>query len=101
MTTDSEEYAVFCREFRNHGFLSGRTLEDLHVYIHPRMGYNYRISEIQTAIGLKAMDRIDGYIEQRRENAAYLTEHLGEIEGVLPMYEPPDCRCSFTVVVTL
>lgn len=97
VTTDSDEYAAICREFRNHGFTSGRLLDDLHVYVHPRMGYNYRMTEIQAAIGLKAMDRIDGYIEQRRTNAKYLNEHLPEIDGVRPMYEPPNCRASYYV----
>jgi len=97
VTTDNDEYAVFCREFRNHGFLSTRSLDDLHVYIHPRMGYNYRMTEIQAAIGLKMMDRADTHIQQRRDNAACLTDGIGEIDGILPMYEPPDCKNTYYV----
>ena len=97
VTTDNEEYAAFCREFRNHGFLSTLSLDDLHIYIHPRMGYNYRMTEIQAAIGLKMMDRADAYIQQRRENAAHLTEGIREIPGLVPMYEPPDCKGTYYV----
>ena len=95
VTTDSDEYAAFCREFRNHGFLSTRKLDNLHIYIHPRLGYNYRMTEIQAAIGLKAMDRVDGYIAQRRGNAQYLTERLSAVEGLSPMYEAPGCKCTY------
>ena len=97
VTTDNEEYAVFCREFRNHGFVRGLRLDELDIYIHPRMGYNYRMTEIQAAIGLKAMDRIEEYIRRRRENAAYLTEHIREMDGLLPMYEPSECKCTYYV----
>jgi len=101
VTTDNDEYAIFCREFRNHGFLAGRSVgegdpsQSIHIYIHPRMGYNYRMTEIQAAIGLKAMDRMEGYIQRRRDNAAYLTEHINRIEGILPMVEPPGCKCTY------
>jgi dTDP-4-amino-4,6-dideoxygalactose transaminase len=95
VTTDNDEYAVFCREFRNHGFLSTRRHDDLHIYIHPRMGYNYRMTEIQAAVGLKAMARLDGYIETRRANAAFLTQEIKKIEGLLPMAEPPGYKCTY------
>jgi dTDP-4-amino-4,6-dideoxygalactose transaminase len=103
VTTDNDEAAIFCREFRNHGFLAGRSVDQggpsqsIHNYIHPRMGYNYRMTEIQAAIGLKAMDRIEGYIQQRRDNAAYLAEHINGMDGILPMVEPPGCKCTYYV----
>ena len=97
VTTDEPTYATFCREFRNHGFTSSLRMDELHIYIHPRMGYNYRMTEIQAAIGLKAMDRVDRYIQQRRENAAYLTERIQKIDGLLPMHEPPGCTCTYYV----
>ncbi|MEW6359322.1 MAG: DegT/DnrJ/EryC1/StrS family aminotransferase [Planctomycetota bacterium] len=97
VTTNDDEAAIFCREFRNHGFLSTRKLDDLHIYIHPRMGYNYRMTEIQAAVGLKAMDRLDGYIETRRRNAAFLTREIEKIAGLIPMAEPPGTKCAYYV----
>ena len=97
VTTDSDEYALFCREFRNHGFASGLRRDDLHVYLHPRLGYNYRMTEIQAAVGLMGMDRIDGYVAQRRENARCLSEGIEQIEGLTPMCEPPEVRSSYYV----
>ena len=97
VTTDNDEYAEFCRQFRNHGFLSTKRLDDLHIYIHPRMGYNYRMTEIQAAVGLKAMSRLDGYIETRRANAAHLTREIEAIDGLIPMAEPAGCKCTYYV----
>jgi len=97
VTTDNDEYALFCREFRNHGFAGGLSRDELHIYIHPRMGYNYRMTEIQAAVGLKAMDRLDSYVARRRENAHYLTERIPEIEGLSPMVEPPEVKASYYV----
>ena len=94
VTTDSDEYAVFCREFRNHGFLSTRKLDELDIYIHPRMGYNYRMTEIQAAVGLKAMDRVDEHIAVRRSNADCLTRAIETIDGLLPMANPAECKVS-------
>ena len=94
VTTDSDEYALFCREFRNHGFASGLRRDDLHVYLHPRVGYNYRMTEIQAAVGLMGMGRIDGYVAQRRENARHLSR------GIAPLGAPPGTRSSYYAYYT-
>jgi len=96
-TTDNDKYADICREFRNHGFMQSvfREPERLHVYIHPRMGYNYRMTEIQAAIGLRAMDRIEEYVEGRRANARYITDNLKDLDLFIPAYEAPHVRHSY------
>ncbi len=97
VTTDDDTHALFCREFRNHGFAGGLKKENLNIYIHPRIGYNYRLTEIQAAAGLKSLDRADAHIEQRRQNALYLTREIPGIEGLSPMYEPPNVKASYYV----
>jgi dTDP-4-amino-4,6-dideoxygalactose transaminase len=97
VTTDHDRDALFCREFRNHGFASGLRSDDLQVYLHPRIGYNYRMAEIQAAVGLTGMDRLDAYIARRRENAHTLSRHVSEIDGLSPMHEPPDVKASYYV----
>ena len=95
VTTDNAAYAAFCREFRNHGFLSTRPTGDLNVYVHPRLGYNYRMTEIQAAVGLKALDRLDAYLATRRANAACLSASIRGIDGLMPMSEPEECSSAF------
>jgi dTDP-4-amino-4,6-dideoxygalactose transaminase len=52
------------------------------------LGYNFRMTEIQGAIGLAQLAKLDGFIEQRRENAHRLTELLFNVPGIIPPYEP-------------
>jgi perosamine synthetase len=50
------------------------------------IGYNYRMTAPQAAMGLVQLRRLDSFIEKRRRNAEYLTQHLKKIEGVEPPY---------------
>ena len=42
-----------------------------------------------------AIDRLDHWLANTRQIAAYLTEHLGKIPGITPPYVPPDCTASY------
>jgi perosamine synthetase len=50
---------------------------------------NYRITEIQSAIGLTQLSRIDRILETRRKNAEYLTREIKDLEGIDPPKEAP------------
>jgi perosamine synthetase len=76
ITTDSEALAHHCRLLRNHG-MERR-------YHYEMLGYNYRMTDIQAAIGLVQAERIEQFNEQRRANAAYYAENLS---GVLKPVE--------------
>jgi perosamine synthetase len=53
-------------------------------YFHTLIGYNYRMTDVEGAIGLKQMDRLPRMLETRRRNAAILTEALSAIQGFAP-----------------
>ena len=76
ITTDDEAIANHLRLLRNHG-MERR-------YHYEMLGYNYRMTDIQAAIGLAQADRIDGFTEKRRSNAAYLNAN---IDGVVTPVE--------------
>ncbi len=66
-----------------------RALKDLafefpaeRIYLHNDIGFNYRMTNIQAAIGLAQMDRIDEFIEMRRENARHYNNLLKHTEGI-------------------
>ena len=68
------------------------TLGDLpegydHKYTYSNVGYNLKITDMQAAVGLAQMDRLDGFIAARRENFAFLTEHLRPFEEFLILPE--------------
>ena len=45
-----------------------------HKYIYAHLGYNLKATDMQAAVGLSQLDRVDAFIARRRENFAWLTE---------------------------
>ncbi|MBI4560361.1 MAG: DegT/DnrJ/EryC1/StrS family aminotransferase [Candidatus Hydrogenedentes bacterium] len=94
VTTDNEEVAWRCRSFRDHGYDVRERLRLLEMeqklpYIHKMVGWNYRMTEMQSTIGLCELERIDAWnMPRRRRNAAILMEALREIPQIL--YLPVD-----------
>ena len=94
VTTDDEDLAWEARSFRDHGYdvkerLNLLDLEQKLPYIHNRVGWNYRMTEMQSAIGLAELDRMDNWnMPDRRRNAHILMDALGELPQV--KYMPID-----------
>jgi CDP-6-deoxy-D-xylo-4-hexulose-3-dehydrase len=59
-----------------------------HKYTYSHLGYNLKSGDIQAAIGLAQLDRLDSFIELRRRNWAYLKAGLKGLEEFLQMPEP-------------
>ncbi|MHA1579726.1 MAG: DegT/DnrJ/EryC1/StrS family aminotransferase [Candidatus Freyarchaeota archaeon] len=59
----------------------GRPLDEPHRHIYLRMGYNYRMGEMEAAIGRVQLRKIDKLIKKRREHAKYLSESLSDLDG--------------------
>lgn len=89
VTTDNEEVAWRCRSFRDHGYnvqdrLRLLEMEQKLSYIHDMLGWNYRMTEMQSAIGLAELDRLDSWnMPRRRRNAGILLEELRGIPQIL------------------
>lgn len=87
ITTNNDTIAEQCRLLRHHGEPSW--------YTYDRLGYNYRMTEIQGAIGKVQLRRIDEFIKIRNRNAHYLTNAIKEIKGIIPPYIPEYCEPAF------
>lgn len=80
--TNNEEIAWEARSFRDHGYdvkkrMSLLEMEQALPYIHRRIGFNYRMTEIQSAIGIKALEKLDSWnLPQRRRNGEIVTGEL-------------------------
>jgi len=70
---------------------------------HSLLGYNYRLSEINCALGLSQMNRLDSILARRENRAACYREHLRTVpELTLPIFEIAEGRvCWFVFVVRL
>lgn len=94
VTTDDEDLAWKARSFRDHGYdvkerLNLLELEQKLPYIHNMVGWNYRMTEMQSAIGLAELERMDTWnMPARRRNAKILMDAL---RGLPPLkYLPID-----------
>lgn len=90
VVTNDDTLALKARKFHHHGEQrrDGDYYHKERLYHHETLGYNYRMTEIQGAIGLVQLQRLDDYITIRRERAHQLTSLLEQIEGIIPPYEP-------------
>ena len=97
VVTDDDEIAALCRSMRNQGRGEmGAWLE------HERLGYNYRMTEMQAALGLSQLARLETFLAQRARVAARYTERLAALDAVRPPTVLPHVRMSwFVYVVTL
>jgi len=100
VVTNDPAMAEIARSFKDHGYeekerRSLLELEALYTYIHHRMGYNYRMTELQAAIGIKALEKFNWNIQRRRENAHYLTDRFSQYDALVPPFEGDDYKHSF------
>ncbi len=88
VTTDNEELVWPARSFRDHGYdvkkrLSLVELEQKLPYIHNMIGWNYRMTEMQSAIGLAELDRMDSWnMPTRRRNAHIIMDAIKDLPQV-------------------
>ena len=91
IVTDNEDVAWEARSFRDHGYdvrkrMSLLEMEQALPYIHRRVGFNYRMTEVQSIIGNKRIGK-NRHVEppRRRKNAQILTEMLKDCPQVLTL----------------
>lgn len=76
VVTDNKEVADRIRILRDHG------MDPEKRYHHLVLGYNYRMTNIQAALGVAQMERIDQIVQQKCANAAIYDKELENIPGV-------------------
>ncbi len=77
VVTDDEQLAERCRMLRNLCFK-----KDVR-YIHDEISDNYRFTNLQAAVGLAQLERLDEFIIKKREMGRYYTEHLKDVKGLI------------------
>jgi len=96
VTTDDEELAWQARSFRDHGYdvkerLNLLEMEQKLPYIHNVVGWNYRMTEMQSAIGLAELERMDTWnMPRRKRNAHIIVDALKDFPQV--KYMPIDTK---------
>ena len=99
VTVDSADWAVRLRRLREHGM--SVSAAERHASTQPVLeqyletGYNYRMTDIQAAIGLVQLDRLDALVAQRRELAGRYHELLSDVDGLTAVTDPPYGTTNF------
>jgi dTDP-4-amino-4,6-dideoxygalactose transaminase len=79
VTTHSEEEWQLLKSLRN----QGRSYDNRWFH-HVRLGFNYRFTDLQAAVGLAQLEKLDRILELRAAAAAHYGELLGGVDGVEP-----------------
>lgn len=84
VVTDDEKLADKCRSLRNLCFR-----KDIR-YVHDEISDNYRFTNLQAAVGLAQLERLDEFVERKREMGRYYTERLRDVNGLILPIEKTD-----------
>jgi dTDP-4-amino-4,6-dideoxygalactose transaminase len=87
ITTNIDEYAKVLRCMRSHG--------EKGEYVSSMLGHNYRMPEIEAAIGMAQLERLPSFLEKRRRNAQHLTGKLEVSKRLTLPTEPEGYRHSW------
>lgn len=84
VVTDDEEMAERCRMLRNLCFR-----KDVR-YVHDEISDNYRFTNLQAAVGLAQLERLEEFVGYKRAMGKYYTEQMNDIDGLILPLESTD-----------
>jgi len=88
VTTDDEEIYRVARMFQNHG-------REGHSHEFSMVGHNYRMTDVQGAVGLVQLAKLDSFNQKRIANAGLLTKLLKDVRGITTPYIESDVKHVF------
>lgn len=89
IVTNNIEYAERAR------YLTTQAKDDPVRYIHDAVGYNYRMTNIQAAVGVAQLEQLGSYIETKRDNHAKYKSVIDNIPGMTLADPPPYAQSNF------
>ena len=99
LTTDKPEYDRIFRLLRHHGMsatdMDRHKADDVFFEDYVETGFNYRMTDIQAAIGIEQLRRLPDLVQRRRELARLYREGLADIPGLETQAEPPYAKSNW------
>ncbi len=83
IVTNNKEFADKCRLLRDHGMTPEKR------YWHEVIGYNYRMTNLQAAIGVAQMSKLENILERKKDIASKYKQYLGNLPGITLPVELP------------
>ncbi|KLE14642.1 UDP-4-amino-4,6-dideoxy-N-acetyl-beta-L-altrosamine transaminase [Clostridium sp. C8] len=106
IVTDDEKLYEKMMLFRSHGITRNKELMDEDhgpwYYEQVDLGYNYRLTDLQCALGISQMDKLDSFIARRREIVSKYNEAFSELEEINTPFEEEFSNSGWHIyVITL
>ncbi len=102
VVTNNEDLGWECRSFRDHGYdvrtrMNMLALEEKLPYIHNRVGFNYRMTEMQSAIGINELERFDSWnLARRLKYAKMYDDAFIGMKGIKKVpHNSEERKCSY------
>lgn len=102
VTTDDAALAARMRRFRNHGIGSDhreRAERGTFAYEMVELGFNYRLTDFQCALGISQLRHLDGWLARRRDLASRYDDALAGLAGVEPLAQRPGADHAYHLYV--
>ncbi|MGF9976248.1 UDP-4-amino-4,6-dideoxy-N-acetyl-beta-L-altrosamine transaminase [Viridibacillus arvi] len=103
ITTNSKEYYEKLTQFRTHGITRNPVLlTENHgpwYYDMQFLGYNYRMTDIQAALGCSQLDKLDSFVQRRKEIVAAYNEAFSNLLEVQTPYQQRDTDSSWHLYI--
>lgn len=104
LTSNDPAFSAMAEKLRNHG--AEISEEQRHKgprpYLLPdfnQLGFNYRMTDLQGAVGLVQLSKLNGFIEERAKWAAFYREHLSDVSWLSLPQEPKNGRHAWQAFV--
>jgi perosamine synthetase len=95
ITTDNEAWAHKAR------YLTTQAKDDPVEYIHNEIGYNYRLSNLQAAMGCAQLELLGEYVSRKRQIAETYVKAIKDLPGITPMREAEWADSNFWMFTVL
>jgi UDP-4-amino-4,6-dideoxy-N-acetyl-beta-L-altrosamine transaminase len=102
VTTNNAEFARHMRQFRNHGISTDfreRAEHGSWFYEMRELGYNYRLTDMQCALGMSQMRRLDEWLKRRCAIAAMYDRLFSSSDHIQPLAVHPDMSHAYHLYV--
>ncbi len=96
LVTDDEEFYKKCLILRDHGRNPGDTL-----FQNIKIGYKYKMSNLQAALGLAQLERVNELVERKQEIFSFYQDRLKNTEGVSLNPYHPDVENSYWMTTVI
>jgi len=105
VTTNDTAYAEICDQLRNHGASVSEEVRHKgpKPYLLPDfnlLGFNYRMTDLQGAVGVVQMEKLAGFIKEREQWANFYCEELSGIDWLRMPFRPTDGQHAWQSFVT-